>query len=596
MKKGKTTKTTEKDHRFELMKTALGTAKADLVIRDGDILNVYTGEILKKWSISIRKKHIAYVGEDPDHTIGANTRIIDASGKTVIPGLIDGHAHLAWFFNATEFLKSAMRGGTTTIITETMEPYPVSGVEGVMDFLNSISEQPIKIFATAPAMGSISKNVKGIPLSEAKKLMSHPAVLGVGEAYWQGVLQDPESILPVLEETLRLNKILEGHSAGARGKKLTAYAALGFSSCHEPITAEEVLERLRLGIWVMIREGSIRRDLGVISAIKDRGVNLRRLILVTDGITPKDLMEKGYMEFVVQKAINCGFDPVSAVQMATLNVAEHFSMDHLIGGIAPGRFADLLVIPDLRNISPECVISNGEILYKDGSLLNPPRNHRFLAKHLNSIHLNKCLDATDFKIKSNRKGKKVMIRVIRQATDLVTQEDQELLEIVNGEIKGDPNREILKVAAIDRTHFPGKMFVGFVKGFGMKQGAFASSAAWDTSDIIVVGADDSDMALAVNRIAELQGGAVLCKSGRILSELSLPIFGLMSNLPLDRLQKEIESLNTAAGQLGIPFPDPLLTLITLTGAAIPFLRICEEGLFNLKDGERKDLVVSVAVT
>ncbi|MEW5910713.1 MAG: amidohydrolase family protein, partial [Thermodesulfobacteriota bacterium] len=312
MKKRRPSLILEKNQRLDLMKAALGEVKSDLLIRDGNLLNVYTGEILEKWSVSILKSRIAYVGNEPDHTIGEHTHVLDASGKTIIPGLIDGHAHLAWLFNTSEFLKSAVKGGTTAIITETMEPYPVSGVDGVLELLDSFEGQPIKIFATAPAMGSISKNLRGIRLSALKKLMLHPAVLGLGEAYWQGVFQNPKSILPAIQETLKSNKILEGHSAGARGKKLAAYAALGFSSCHEPVAVEEVLERLRLGIWVMIREGSIRRDLEAVSRIKDIGIDFRRAILVTDGITPKDLMEKGYMEYVVQKAINCGIDPVSA--------------------------------------------------------------------------------------------------------------------------------------------------------------------------------------------------------------------------------------------------------------------------------------------
>lgn len=582
---------TDKKIASELMKTALGEEKADLVIRNANVLNVCTREILNGWSVSIRGKRIAYVGSEPDHTIGENTIVINASGKTVIPGLIDGHTHLAWLYTPSEFLKYAIKGGATTIITETMEPFPVAGYDGVCDFLDSLADQPIKIFATAPAMGSISQKSRGISIRVLKKLMSHPAILGLGEAYWQGVLQNPESVLPVIEETLRSGKTVEGHSAGAKGKKLNAYAALGFSSCHEPITSEEALERLRLGIWSMIREGSIRRDLETISKIKENDIDLRRMILVTDGVTPEDLIEKGYMEFVVQKAIDCGFDPAASIQMATLNVAEHFSIDHVIGQIAPGRYADLLIIPDIKTIRPEYIISNGEIIFKNGNLIKMPRNHFFSEKNINSIHLKKAFTEADFKVGTKEKGDSVKVRVIDQITDLVTQEYETALCVENREIRPDLSRDIIKVAAIDRTNRPGKKFVGFVKGFGMKKGAFASSAAWDTSDIIVVGADDSDMAAAVNRINMLQGGVVVCSDGKIRSELSLPIFGLMSDMPLDALADKVKKINEAAWDLGLSFSDPLLTLITLTGAAIPFLRICEEGLINLKDGRKKDLII-----
>ncbi len=575
----------------DLMQVALGEKKASLAVRNGRLLNVYTGEILDGWSVAVLGKKISCVGKDLEHTLGKTTEIIDAGGKTVIPGLIDGHAHLAWLLSIPEFVRAGMKGGTTTLVTETMEPFPVAGVEGVMDFVASLENQPVKIFATAPAMGSISKKSRGISEKALKKLLSHPSVVGLGESYWQGVLQDPEAFLPAFEQTRRFQKAVEGHTAGARGKKLHAYAALGVSSCHEPISAEEALDRLRLGLWIMIREGSIRRDLEAVSKVKDLGIDTRRLILVTDGITPKDLLEKGHMEYVVQKAIDMGFDPVTAVQMATLNVAEHFSLDAFVGGIAPGRFADLLIVPDERTIRPEVVISNGRVIAERGKDLAKPRTHVFSAKSLHSVHLKRPVTPEDFVILARKGARFADVRVIEQVTDLVTRETEATLEVKTGSILPDPAQDIIKVAAFERTRRPGKRFVGFIKGFSMKKGAFASSAAWDTSDIIVVGADDSDMALAVNRIAQLHGGAVVCRQGKIKAELALPVFGLVSDLPLKPLQRKLTSIRRAVSALGVPFPDPLLTLVTLTGAAVPYFRICEEGLVHLKDGEKRDLVI-----
>ncbi|SPD74697.1 conserved hypothetical protein [uncultured Desulfobacterium sp.] len=574
-----------------LMKVATGEEKADMAVINARLLNVYSGELLDNYSVGIKGKWIAYVGNNPKDIIGEKTEILDADGRTLIPGLIDGHTHLAFFVSACEFLKHAMKGGTTTIISETLEAFPVGGYEGLMDFISSLTDQPIKIFSTVTVMASISEKVRGVSLETIRSLMARSDILGMGETYWQSVLQEPDRILPLFNETLFAGKVLEGHSAGAKGTKLMAYIASGISSCHEPINAEEALERLRLGLHVMIREGSVRRDLAAISRIKDYGVDFRRLILVSDGLEPKDLIEKGGMEFIVQKAIDCGFDPITAIQMATLNVAEHFSLDNLIGGIAPGRYADMVIIPDPNTIQAQYVISNGSIIAQDGRVLIPPRQHSFSRKSMSSINLPKRFHPSDFKIAVKGDYKEVEVRIIEQVTDLITKEVKRSLPVDDGEIKSDVDQDILKVAAIDRTHLPGKLFVGLVKGFCLKDGAFATSGAWDTSDIVVIGANDDDMALAVNRIYGLQGGAVVCAAGKIMAELPLPILGIMSDMPLMILMQELDKIKTATSGLGIPFKDPLTTLAVLTTAAIPYLRICEEGLVNLKDGKSLGLIV-----
>jgi len=575
----------------ELMNTALGIEKADLVVLNGTLLNVYTGEFMDKCSVSVKGEKIAYVGGQPEDGIGKETFIIDATGKTIIPGLIDGHAHVAWLYNVAEFLKYVIPGGTTTIVTESMEIFPVAGYAGLLDFLDSLQDQPVKIFATAPAMVSISGASRGVPAKTIRKILAREDVLGLGETYWQSLLQDPDYLLTSFHETLAVRKKLEGHSAGAGEKKLAAYVAAGISSCHEPINAKEVTDRLRLGLFVMIREGSIRRDLETISKIKDTGVSLRRLALVTDGITPKDLIERGYMEYVVQKAIDCGFDPVTAVQMATLNVAEHFSIDNIVGGIAPGRYADILILPGPRIISPDYVISKGKIVAEKGKLLVSPRKHNFSGESRNSVNLPRKLKAADFEIRCEEKAAGMEVRVIDQITELVTKEARVVLPVAGTMINADTSIDIIKVAAIERKSNKGKIFTGLLRGFKMKSGAIASSAAWDTSDIIVAGADDSDMAFAVNRIKEIQGGCVVCNKGKVLAELPLPVFGIISDIPADALARQMKELNSAASSLGIPFTDPMLTLVTLTGAAIPYLRICEEGLVNLKDGKPAELFV-----
>lgn len=575
-----------------LMDACLGKGQADRAVTNGTVLNVYTGEWIRNQTILIKGEWIVFVGSDPQEGIGPETTVIDAAGKPVIPGLIEGHTHLAdCLYSPAEFLGFVMTGGTTTIITECIEPFPIRGENGIVDFLAAFRDQPIKIFATLPPMASTSRLSQGMPRETLRRLLARDDVLGLGESYWQAVLQDPEAFLGNFEETLLTGRKVEGHSAGAKGRALSAYVASGVSSCHEPITAEEVLERLRLGLHVMVREGSIRADLGAIIDLQDAGIDHRRIILVTDGVRPLDLVERGYMEYVVQRAIDAGIHPVKAIQMATLNVADYFGLDGIIGGIAPGRQADLLILPSETTLRPAIVISRGKVIAKDGKLLVPPRVHAFSPETLRSVELPRAMTPQDFAIAVNSQAPQARVRVIHQVTDLVTRELIISLPVEGGKIRCDPDQDILKVAAVDRRFVPGKTFVGLVRGFGLKAGALAASSSWDTSDIIVVGANESDMADAVNRIHTLQGGVVLCAGGKVLAEIPLPIFGLMSDAPLQDLAKSIEAMSSHAKALGFSFADPHRTVIPLTGAAIPFIRISEQGLVDIKTGKTVPLIV-----
>lgn len=580
------------EERTALMKVALGREPADIVLVNAAVVNVYTGELLEDCAVSVKGRWIAALGPDAANSVGAETVVVDAAGKTLIPGLIDSHTHLGWLTNAAAVMPYAMKGGVTTIITETMEAYPVAGCDGVVDFLDSLRDQPIKIFATAPAMVSISRSALGISREDLERLLARDEVLGLGESYWQSVLQAPEAMMPAFQQTFAQGKFLEGHSAGAKGKKLMAYAAAGISSCHEPIRAEEALERLRLGFYVMAREGSIRQDLRAIAEIRHSNVDLRRLILVTDGVEPREYVRTGYMETVVEKAIEYGFEPITAIQMATLNAAEHFGLDGVLGGLAPGRCADILMIPDLRRIRPEMVISDGRIVFAEGELQQQPRRHVYGEASLHSVHLKRAVSAADFDLyAADGSERSIEVRVIGMVTDLVTEERHLKVAPVDGKIPIDLSQDLLKVAAIERRSCPNRKFIGLIQGFRMRRGAMACSAAWDTSDIVAVGAGEADMALAVNRVNELQGGVVVCEDGKVTAELPLPIFGIMSDLPMEQIAERLDEVMRAAHALGVPFADAVLSLVTLTGAAIPYLRICEEGLVHLKEGRTLPLEV-----
>jgi adenine deaminase len=579
--------------RWELMKVALGEAEADLAIVGGSIVNVYTGEVLGGDTVLIKGDKIAYVGKDIGKAIGSSTRVIDAAGRTLIPGLIDGHTHIDSIFSISEVLRYAIKGGTTTIITETSNIASALGYEGVIQFLRSIKNQLIKVFITVPPLVTLSPVTEehAFSVRELCKLLRRKEVIGLGGPYWGGVVNGNRRVLALITETINRGKKVDGHSSGARGSKLQAYISSGVSSCHEPISTEEVRERLRLGLFVLIREGEIRRELEAISPIKEENIALTRLAISTDGIGPWQLVSDGYMEFIAQKAIDRGFSPIQAVQMATINVAQHFALDDVIGGIAPGKYADIVIIPNLKTVRAEYVISNGEVVAHDGQPVVLPRKHRYPQSIRNSIRLARIFKADDFAIPVESSHNQVKVRLIDQVTNLVTREEFLDMPVSDGQLKPDTAKDIIKVAAIERSYGTGKSFVGLIRGIGLKRGAIATSSVWDCGDIIVVGADEADMAQAVNRIAELAGGLVVCAGNRILAEIALPVAGGISTQPMETIADKLRCIQQAATDLGGNLPDIRITLAVLPTPAIPFLRICESGLFNLKDNRFVDLIV-----
>ena len=574
------------------MKVALGEAEADLAIVNGSIVNVYTGEV-EEASVLIKGDRIAYVGSDTAKAIGSSTKVIDAKAKTLIPGLIDGHTHIDVTYSINELLRFAIQGGTTTIITESCTIGTALGYEGIIHFLNSARRQPVKVFITAPPMVTISPVTEehGIGVKELRRLFRYPEIIGLGEVYWGDVVNGHRRVLDLIAETVRQGKKVEGHSAGATGSKLQAYVSSGVSSCHEPISAEEVRERIKLGLFILIREGAVRRELEAISQIKDDDNVLNRLAISTDGVAPEQLISGGYMEFVVQKAIDLGFKPIRAIQMATVNVARHFAMDDVIGGIAPGRYADIAIIPNLKTVKAEYVISNGRVVSQNGRMLVPPRKHRYPRSLLNSIRLDRDFTADDFAIPVEGSRKEVKVRLMEQVTDLLVREEFIDMPVSNGRLEADVTKDILKVAAIERCFGTGKSFVGLIRGIGLKKGAIATSSVWDCGDIIVVGADEADMARAVNRIRELGGGTVVCAGGKIVAEMALLVAGEISTEPMEAIADKLERIQRAAEGLGAKSSDIRLTMSVLPTPAIPFLRICESGLFNLKENRFVDLIV-----
>jgi adenine deaminase len=576
-----------------LMEVALGQRPADLLVRGAQVLDVFTATFLPRHDVAVADGRIAFVGPSAEHTVGPDTTLLEADGQTLLPGFVEAHCHLfSVRYSIEEFLKYAVPGGTTTVITELTELGSFLGYAGLQAALDGLLGQPIKLFGTLPPLVAILPHLESTAptLEQYRELLGRPEVLGLGELYWGNlVLQQDQRLLSLLEATLAVGKVAEGHGAGARGPKLQAYVSAGLSSDHEPITAEEGLERLRLGQAFMARHGEIRQDLDVIAPIWREPRDLRRMILVTDSIGPETLLNNGYLEQNVQQAIDLGLEPARAVQMVTLNPAEHFKIDADVGSIAPGRCADLALVPNERTIRPTLVMSDGRIVARDGLLLEEPRRIEWPRRFFSSIKRNRLLRPEDFVVKARTSGPD-RVRAIECTTGLVTQEIEVELTSRDGELHADPDG-LLKVAALDRVLRTDDLFVGFLKGYGLRHGAMATTMTWDSTCLIVVGDNDRDMALAVDRMLDSQGGATVCADGVLLAEFEAPLGGVVSLEPLPVIVEALAGVRAALHQLGCPWPNPILTADVLTTASIPFFRLSDRGYVRLRSGEQVGLFV-----
>ncbi len=576
--------------RRDLVDVAAGRKKPDLIIKGGILVNVYTRELLEGYIVGIKDKRIVFVTNSniPDD----HSQVIDAGGKYLIPGFVDGHNHLDYLCSVPELMPYLTIDGTTTIITETGHIANVLGFEGVLWFLNSLRGQPIKVFATAPPFVSGNpKTQRGYKLgiAEIARLLNISEVIGLGECYWPRVMDGEDELFELFKLARSMNKVIEGHAAGAIGLKLNGFAASGVSSCHEAISLEDAIQRLRLGIHTMIREGGIRSDLQTIAPIVKEKIDFRNLSLVTDGVDFNHLLEKGLMRNVVQKAIDLGFDPLVAIQMATINPATHFGLEHDIGGIAPGKYADIIISPSLERIEPEYVISNGIIIAKDGKALVEPKAYLYPAEAKSRLNFPKTLPS-DFIFKINEDKRKITVRVIHLVSDIVTQETRKDLHVINGEVMPDSDKDVLKVAALS-TIYPDSKTVGFVSGFGLKRGACACSNTWDAANIVVLGDNDYDMSGAVNRIGELGGGFVFYSENVIVEELQLPVGGFIAEDPITTIIEKLKRITSALKKHGCLLDNPLLALQTLTFIGVPHLRINDLGLVSVRDNKLVNIIM-----
>jgi adenine deaminase len=477
-------------------------------------------------------------------------------------------------------------------VAELTEFGNVLGYEGICAAIAATHDQPIRLYLTVPPLVALLPHLEIFTptLAQYRELLSRPEILGLGELYWTQLLAGDDRLLSLIELTHQSGKVVEGHGAGARGRRLQAYAVAGVSSDHEPITAEEGLERLRAGQTFMARHGEIRQDLEVLAAAWQQTADLRRITLVTDTIGAESLLEDGYLERNVQRAIDLGLEPARAVQMATINVAEHFKIGADVGSITPGRYADLLVVPDERTIKPGLVLCGGRLVAENGKLLQEPRKVNWPSAFFSSVHRSHLPEPGDFRVTADARGS-VRVRAIHCRTGLVTEEAELELPVVDGELHADPASGVLKVVAIDRAFGTDGIFTGFITSYGLQRGAVASTMTWDSPLIVGISADERDLELAVARLFQTQGGAAVYLDGSLKAELQAPLAGLASEAPLASIASDLGQLRSTLHALGAVWPNPLLTLDVLTTASIPFFRITDRGYVNLKTGDHVGLFV-----
>ena len=561
-----------------LIKVARGEEPADLVIKGGQIVNVLSSEIYPA-DIAICGETIAGIG---DYS-GPNE--LDARGKFITPGFIDGHMHIeSSMVTVWEFAKTVVPHGTTTIIADPHELANVLGAEGIEYVLKTAKYQPLSVYVMLPScVPATDLETSGARLKAVDLLpyLDSPWVLGLAEMMnYPGVIHRTEEVL----EKLRVvgGKVVDGHAPQLSGKDLNAYVAAGIGNDHECTTVAEAREKMRLGMSIAVREGSVTRDLlALLPLIKPE--NADRFFFCTDDRTPADLMDRGHIDSMVRMAINAGLDPALAVRLATINAARYFGLPK-VGAIAPGWFADLNILTDLKACAVEKVFKRGHLVAEKGYLLgNKPMSSMIDVRNTVKI---RPLGDSSFNIAAKSGRARVMELIPNQ---IITRQIFAEPKRENGHVVSDTERDILKIAVIERHHGTGNIGLGLTKGFGLKSGAIASSVGHDAHNINVVGTNDADMRAAVEHIVKMQGGFAVANNGKILGSVALPIAGLLSNKPLSDVKDELDVANRATKELGCAVPEPFMALSFMALSVIPELKLTDRGLVDVNQFKFVDL-------
>jgi adenine deaminase len=561
-----------------LIKVARGEEHADLVIKGGQIVNVLSSEIYPA-DIAICGEVIAGIG---DYS-GPNE--LDARGKFITPGFIDGHMHIeSSMVTVWEFAKTVMPHGTTTIMADPHELANVLGTEGIEYVLKTAKYQPLSVYVMLPScVPATDLETSGARLKAVDLLpyLDNPWVLGLAEMMnYPGVIHRSEEVL----EKLRVvgGKVVDGHAPQLSGKDLNAYVAAGISNDHECTTVAEAREKMRLGMSIAVREGSVTRDLlALLPLIKPE--NADRFFFCTDDRTPADLMDRGHIDSMVRMAIKAGLDPALAIRLATINAARYFGL-RKVGAIAPGWFADLNLLTDLKACAVEKVFKRGHLVAEKGYLLgNKPMSAMIDVR--NTVRIRPLGDSS-FHIKAKSGRARVMELIPNQ---IITRQIFVEPKRDDGHVVSDTERDILKIAVIERHHGTGNIGLGLTKGFGLKSGAIASSVGHDAHNINVVGTNDADMRAAVEQIVKMEGGFAVANHGKILGSVALPIAGLLSNKSLSDVKDELDAANRATKELGCAVLEPFMALSFMALSVIPELKLTDRGLVDVNQFKFVDL-------
>ena len=543
-----------------LNEVAIGDKPADLILENCSLVNVYSREIMPETQIAISHDRIAYVGQDASHTKGKKTVIMNLEKKYVTPGFADPHIHLDQFVSPAEFVKKSLLCGVTSLFSDPIDIVSTCGYRGFKEFVRMTSELPVRFFHVVPGGVPVDKKFshgREISLAEAKQALKIPGVLGLGEVFsWTKVTKRDPKTMKMLSIMLENDCIINGHTAGASGKKLNAYVSSGILSCHEPINFDQVLERLRLGMWIMIREGSIRRDLKeIVKLVLSSKTYTDRLMFCSDGLDPFDIARFGHIDYCIRESVKLGLNEIDAISMASKNCFDYYNMGKDLGGIAPGKLADILVFDDLTEMKPKKVFVGGNLVVSNGIIVSKIKKHAVPKWMTKTVKLRK-FSADDFAVKS--RDNTTNVNVINMKTEIITEKINENLSVKDGNVVASADKDIWKVAAFDRTFGTRKHTVGFLKNFDAKIGAFASTWNFHENNMIVIGSNEKDMAKAANSLADTQGGLVVVSDEKILASMPLQMAGIVSTDSFETVSENFENLNAVLVDTGCKFKKPHL--------------------------------------
>ena len=568
----------------ESIEAASGDREYDLIIRDVQIVNVFTGEI-NRGALGIYKGRIVspYVMDN----VKAK-RITDGKNLYALPGFIDTHVHI----DSTLLTPSALASlivpcGTTAVFADPMEIANVAGMRGVKAFVQSGTDLPyhfyIEVPSRVPSAPGLETTGGELGLTETREMLDWEATISLGEIDPAKIINRKAEYLEKVLHAQAVGKIVNGHTAGLSREKLVAYANARIADDHECISYEEAKERLRLGMCVLVREGSTERNLeALVRGLVGDNSATHHWMMCTDDKHPDDIAKEGHIDHMVRKAISLGLDPIKAIQMATINAAVHFRVEHRLGSLSPGRWADIILTRDLHDLHAESVFFKGELSAENGRLSADIRPHNFPSWLRRTVKITRGQSAKDYRLETDHQ--RVNARVIQIFPDqIVNEEKTAILEVVEGDIKTAPERDILKLAVVERYGKNGNIGITFVSGFGLKHGAIASTVSHDHHNIVVLGADDNSMAGCVRAIERMQGGLVVCKGDEVLAELPLPIGGLLSDQRAETVIHSLEKMNAVVRSLGSNLPAPFMTLSFISLPTVPELGLTDMGLIQVKE-------------